>query len=231
MFFSNIYLILTVDMGVPIGVQIEERYRSVSLLLKTIYYGELIMTNFIQHTIESAPEASRPLLEGAQQAFGFVPNLLSTISESPSSLKSYLEVASIFEASSLTGAEQQIVLLVASIENSCEYCVAAHSVIAKNLVKVDAEIVNSLRNLQPIADAKLNILAEFTRSVVRERGFVSEQQLGVFLGVGYSRENALDIVVGVAQKTISNYSNHLANIPVDSQFAAEAWSAPTSKAA
>jgi uncharacterized peroxidase-related enzyme len=183
------------------------------------------MTNFTQYTSESAPQASQPLLQGVQKAFGFVPNLLGTLAESPSSLESYLAVSDIFEKTSLNAAERQVVLISTSIENACEYCVAAHSTIAKNFAGVDAGIVNALRNADVIPDAKLEVLAEFTRAVVRDRGFVSEHAFSEFLNAGYTKANALDVIVGIAQKTISNYSNHLANIPVDAQFAAEAWSA------
>ena len=183
------------------------------------------MTMFIQHTIESAPEASQPLLEGVKKAFGFVPNLLATLAEAPASVEAYLIVSDIFGKTTLNAAEQQVVLIATSIENSCEYCVAAHSTIAKNFAGVDASIVEALRDGEVLPDANLDALANFTRAVVRERGFVSEPQLNSFLSAGYTKQSALDVIVGVAQKTISNYSNHLASIPVDVQFSAETWSA------
>lgn len=189
------------------------------------------MTNFTQHTIESAPANSQSLLEGAQKAFGFVPNLLGTLAEAPASLEAYLTISGIVEKTSLNAVEQQVVLITTSVENACEYCVAAHSFIAKNIAKADASLVEALRNDETPADAKLAVLAEFTRLVVNKRGFVSDEDVAAFIAAGYTQANVLEVVVGVAQKTISNYTNHLAKVPLDAQFSSEIWSAPTSKAA
>ena len=182
------------------------------------------MANFTNHTVDSAPAASKPILEGAQQQLGFVPNLYAKLAESASALKAYMGLSGHFEKSSLDPTEQQIVLLTASVENGCEFCVAAHSVIAKNMVGVDAEVVDAIRSRQPIADDRLEALAGFTRQVVRERGWVNGAPADAFLAAGYNHENALDVVLGVTLKTLSNYSNHLTDTQVNEEFAAEAWS-------
>ncbi len=189
------------------------------------------MTNFTQHTIDSAPQAAKAGLQGAQKALGFVPNLFATMAEAPVSLEAYNVGTTIFEKSSLNPVEQQVVLLTASIENNCEYCVAAHSVIAKNMVKADPAIVDALRNGTALPDAKLQALSDFTQAVIAERGFVADQAVEAFLNAGYTKANVLEVVVGVALKTISTYTNHLANTPLDAAFAPETWSASTCKVA
>ena len=84
------------------------------------------MAEFPVHTIESAPEASKPILEAATQKFGFTPNLLGVLAESPAALKGYMDVAGAFAGSTLDGTEQQVVLMTVSFENACTYCMAAH---------------------------------------------------------------------------------------------------------
>jgi alkylhydroperoxidase family enzyme len=81
-------------------------------------------------TIETAPEASRPLLESVQKSLGFVPNLMATYANSPAVLQGYLSLDSAFRKSSFTRAEQQVILLTASVENDCDYCAAAHATVA-----------------------------------------------------------------------------------------------------
>lgn len=184
------------------------------------------MSQFNIHSIEQAPAAARPLLEGAQQKFGFIPNLLGSFAESPATLQAYLELGALMGKTALTPVEQQIVLLAASAENHCTYCVAAHSVIAKQMVKADAAIVDALRELQPLPDRKLEALAVFTRAVVKQRGHVDGEVLDDFIGAGYSRAQVLDVVLGVTMKTLSNYANHIMHTPLDVQFQAEAWDAP-----
>jgi alkylhydroperoxidase family enzyme len=73
---------------------------------------------------------ARPFLEGPQKQLGFLPNLLSGLSNSPATLASYAELSKNFSKVGLTGIEMQTVLVVTSVENSCAYCVAAHSTLA-----------------------------------------------------------------------------------------------------
>ncbi|MCL7419729.1 MAG: carboxymuconolactone decarboxylase family protein [Methylobacter sp.] len=184
------------------------------------------MSQFNIHAIRSAPAAAQPLLEGARQRFGFVPNLLASLAESPATLQAYLDLGALFEKTSLTPTEQQVVLLAASAENHCTYCMAAHSMIAKQRVKADAAIVEALRRLQPLPDRKLEALAAFTRAVVKQRGEVNGKVFDNFITAGYSREQVLDVVLGVTMKTLSNYANHIMHTPLDAQFQAEAWDEP-----
>jgi len=184
------------------------------------------MSQFNIYSIQKAPLAAQPLLEGAQQKFGFVPNLLGGFAESPTVLQAYLDIGALFNRTSLTPVEQQVVLLAASVENHCIYCVAVHSMLAKHSAKADAAIVNALREQQPLQDKKLDALAAFTRAVVKHRGQVSGMALDNFIGAGYSRSQVLEVVLGVTMKTLSNYANHIIHAPLDNQFQAEAWDAP-----
>src|SRR5262245_1090977 len=103
------------------------------------------MIQFTVHTVETAPAASRPLLEGIGRSFGFVPNLFSVFAESPAALSGALGIFEAFSKSSLTSTEQQLVMLAASEANDCEYCVAAHSTLAKRLARVDPALVGATR--------------------------------------------------------------------------------------
>lgn len=185
------------------------------------------MSNFNIHSIQQAPEAAKPLLTGAQQKFGFVPNLMGLLAESPTALQAYIELGSLVEKTSLTPVEQQVVLLAASVENQCSYCVAAHSMIAKRMAKVELVIVEALRQQQPLPNKKLNALAVFTRAVVKQRGILADGVLGDFLGAGYTPQQALDVLLGVTMKTLSNYANHIMGATtLDAAFQSEVWAAP-----
>lgn len=182
------------------------------------------MSTFTTHTIDSAPKMARPLLEGARKKLGFVPNLYGNLAEAPIVLKSYFDLSASFEETSLNPVARQVVLLAISVENGCEFCVAAHSMIARNMVKAPNEVVDALRNRKPIPDARLEALSVFTRTVVRERGWAGGQPLEAFLSAGWTKRQALEVVLGVAMKTLSNYANHLTGTKTNEQFAAEAWS-------
>lgn len=181
------------------------------------------MSKFEFHTPATAPEAARPLLEKVAKQFGLVPGLLGGLANSPSALEGYLTLAGIFERSSLTRVEQQVVALAVSVENSCEFCVSAHSFIARNLAKVDPDIVDALRSRSTLSDPRLDALATFVRQVVVQRGWVDERDLETFEDAGFDRAQALDVVLGVSFKTLSNYANHILKTPVDSAFEADRW--------
>ena len=185
------------------------------------------MSIFKLHTIGSAPAASAPILEEATKGLGFIPNLYANLAESPSTLKAYKQLGGLLEQSAFTPEEQQVILIAASVENNCAYCVAAHSFIAKNMVNVAADVVAALRDGRTLPNPKLNALALFAITVVRERGWVADsQELKDFFAAGYTTQHALEVVLGVTMKTLSNYANHLMDTPQDIVFASEEWTSP-----
>lgn len=189
------------------------------------------MTTFEVHTLDSAPEAARPHLEAAAQAFGAIPNLFGVFAESPALLEAYLEVGRILEKSgSFDATELQVVLLSTSFDSGCTYCVAAHSAIAAGH-KVPQDVVRALRDGTPLPNPKLEALRTFTRAVVRERGWVGGDAVRAFLDAGYTRRHVLEVILGVGFKTLSNFTNHVADTPLDRQFQRLAWSRPEGAAA
>lgn len=183
------------------------------------------MAEFTPHTLETAPVGSKPILEGAAQKYGFTPNLMAVLAESPTTLKTYGTLAGLFGETSFSPAEQQIISMTTSFENGCTYCMAAHSTIS-NMTGVPADVVESLRTGSAQADAKHEALANFTRSLVVNRGGSDAAALEAFLAAGYTKAQALEVLVGISQKVISNYANSLAQTPVDENFAGQAWSKP-----
>lgn len=183
------------------------------------------MTSFTFHSTETAPIASQPFLSKAESTFGFIPNLLAGLASSPAALEAYLQLDKLFSKTSLTPTERQVVLLTTSVANGCEFCVAAHSLAAKIMLHVPEEIVTSIRNRKTINDPKLAALADFTLAVVEQRGFVADHPtFSAFLSAGYLPEQALDVILGVTQKTLSNYANHLLKTPLNPAFESERWS-------
>ena len=180
------------------------------------------MSQFNVHSKETAPPESAELLATAEKAFGFVPNLLGVMAESPATINAYLTIGKIFDESSFSATERQVVILAASRFNECDYCVAAHSVIA-NMQKVPAGVVEAIRNDQAIDDKKLEALRTFTTAVVEKRGWVSDDDIVAFQAAGFSKAQILEVIVGLSFKTLSNYVNHIAETPLDDAFSAQAW--------
>ena len=148
--------------------------------------------------------------------------VLGEMAEAPSLLKAYLTVGEALEASSLTAQEQQVVVLTVSYLNECSYCMTAHSAVAKMVGFPDDEI-DALREGRPMSDAKLEALRTFTGILVEKRGGASEADVAAFLTAGYTRAQVLEVILGIAFKTMSNFTNHVADTPIDKQFAPFTW--------
>lgn len=180
------------------------------------------MSHFDLHTIESAPADAKPLLEQANKDYGMVPGLYQVMASSPELLKSYFALHEFFDNTDLSVEERNTVWLAISIENECHYCVPAHTAIAKQQGLSD-DVINALRDNTPIANARLETLRTFTVGLVRNRGKATEAEFDAFFSAGFKPRHVLDILVGMAQKTLSNFTNHLADTDVDEPFKPFAW--------
>jgi uncharacterized peroxidase-related enzyme len=177
------------------------------------------------HDGESAPKDARERLEARKEELGMVPNLYGIMANSPPVLDAYLDLYAHFEETSLTPVEQQVVVLAVSFQNRCEYCMSVHSAIA-GMVDADPQVVEALRSGEPIENQKLQSLRTFVEHLHESRGFADEDAIEAFLAAGYRKAQVLEVVVGLAAKTLSNYVNHLADTPVDEAFAKTQWTAP-----
>ncbi len=173
-------------------------------------------------TIDHAPEDARPLLKKAKDKYGFVPNILGVMAHAPALLEAYMTLSGLFDKTSLSPTERQVVLLAISAENACTYCVSAHTVIAQ-MQNVDEAAVEAIRTGKPIDDDKLEALRRFAVEIVTTRGWPSDEVKRAFHDAGYSEAQALEVILGVGMKTLSNYTNHAADTPLDDAFADAAW--------
>jgi len=186
------------------------------------------MSEFRPHTLESAPETSKPILLATQKAWQMIPNLHAVLAESPAALEGYAALFSIFDTSSFSPAERQVVYLVNNFENECRYCMAGHSVLAK-MAGLDAASIEALREGGVLADARLEALRLFTTIVVRQRGRVAKRDVAAFLEAGFTRAQVLEVILGSAVKMISNYTNHIAETPLDAFMKDTVWTPPSQR--
>jgi len=175
--------------------------------------------HFPLHKRDSAPDDSKGVLAAMHNKFGFDLNLFAKLATSSKTLKAYTGVNEIFARSSFSPLEQQVVLLSVSHYNGCDYCVAAHTTgsLAGGLLE---EVIRAAAGGTTIGDTKLEALRQFTHKMVDQRGVLQEGELEAFLAAGYTPENALEVITGIALKTISNYANHIMDTPLDEPFSA-----------
>ncbi|MEL6258353.1 MAG: carboxymuconolactone decarboxylase family protein [Pseudomonadota bacterium] len=188
------------------------------------------MAEFQIHTPDTAPDDAKPLLEDSLKSVGFIPNLHGVFAESPQALEAYKALTTIFTQTSLSKIEQNVVWMTINYEHECHYCIPAHTMIAKGAGVPDDEIEN-LREGRPLDDPKLDALRTFTRTMVDKRGNVADADIDAFMAAGFSKRNVLDVVVGMAHKVMSNYTNHFTHTEVDAPFAQFAWTPPSQRTA
>jgi len=149
---------------------------------------------------------------------GFIPNLFGVTSNSPALLEGYLVLSAAYSKASLSPVERELVLLAASVENACRYCTAAHSTVLKSIHHFSASAISDVRSNVALADPKLNALVLLTKEIVAERGHPRSGTVEAFLDAGYKKEQVLEILIGVALKTMSNYTHHISPVDIDPAF-------------
>jgi len=181
---------------------------------------------FTYHQPDTAPVDSKPLIDASMKAYGFFPKLHQIMAEAPATYKAYLEIFRIFaEETTLSTTEQHVVMQAVNYENRCHYCTAGHSMLMQ-MAKIPEDVIDALREGKPIADVKLEALRVFTRQLIEGRGHIGDDTLKAFLDKGYTKRQALEVLTGIATKTLSNFTNALAHTELDEPVKPFAWTHP-----
>lgn len=180
------------------------------------------MSEFKIHDVQSAPEAARETLEGVKSKYGFVPNMMGIMAAAPPALKAYATLSGLLDETSFSPVERQILLLTISRENECHYCMSAHTASAKAAGVAD-DVVEALRAGRSLPDTRLEGLRRFTARVLETRGHPPAEDLKAFDDAGFKQAQVLEVLLAIGMKTLSNYTNHIADTPLDDAFAKTEW--------
>ena len=180
------------------------------------------MPTYPIQTIASAPEKSKPALEQLQQAFGFLPNIAASISNSPKLVTALVGVFQQVHSSSLTEPEIQIVLLTDAVANSSTYAVAFHTALAEQQ-GVSSEETDAIRECRIPRDRRFAALSILAKTLIEKRGHLSEEELDAVLAAGFTTEQIMEVIAVVAASTITNYAGTIADPPLEDRFQQFAW--------
>ena len=170
------------------------------------------MSAFKVPTREEVAPANQEIFDSLKKRVGFVPNLYATFGLSKTALGTYLALQNAH--SSIAGKSREVVNLVVSQVNECEYCLAAHTAVG-GMLGFTPEQILEIRSGRASFDPKLDALARFARSVALNRGKVDPEVTEAFLAAGWTQENLVDAIMAVGDKIISNYLHSVTKIPVD----------------
>lgn len=170
------------------------------------------MTPIDVPTRDDVSDGNRALFDALKGKLGFVPNLYATLAHSENALGTYLTLQS--AKSSISARGREVVNLVVSQVNDCAYCLAAHTVLGKMNGFTDAQILE-IRSGRASFDGRLDALARLTRSITANRGHADPALVAAFLAAGWTRENLVDVIVIIGDKTVTNYLHGTTQVPVD----------------
>ncbi len=176
------------------------------------------MTTFNVPTRNEVSEANQAIFDKLNNALGFVPNLYAYYAKNETALADYLALQN--RKTTLSNKEKEVINLVVSQYNGCRYCQSAHTVIGKMNGFTDDQVLEIRRGTASF-DNKLDALAKFTRSAASNRGNASQESKNAFFEAGYSEANMIDVVIVIADKTVSNYIHNLTGFEIDFPVAPE----------
>ena len=177
------------------------------------------MTNFPVHTLQSAPERSKPAMQQLQSAFGMIPNLIGAISTSPVLINSLVALFGNVHGGSFTEAQVQIVLLTDAVTNGSTWPVAFHTALALE-EGIDPADVRAIREGRLPKDGKFAALSGLAKTMVEKRGRLADEDINRFLAAGFGKDHLLEVI---AASTITNYTGSITKPPLEARFQDHAW--------
>ena len=188
----------------------------------TTFPGQTVIPDhsmFPDHTIESAPAASRPAMEATAKQMGYLPAAVARLASSPELLNGFLKMTALFDTTTLEPVAREVVIFTVATRNTCHICIAMHT--AKlTVLDADPDVIAALREGKPVPDERLAAVQAFTLDVLDAAGAVPDKSLQAFLAQGYTIRNALDVVLGVGTYTMSTLANRMTRAPLDYQLSA-----------
>lgn len=168
------------------------------------------------------PEAVSNVLCELEERLGYVPNIYTTFAGVPAAFEGLAALNSNFSNASFTPAEQEIIALTTSVFNECPYCVAGHSTFALQN-GVDAASVEAIRAGNVSLDPRYQALGCTTLILLKRKGQLSTADTAAFLNAGFQLPQLLELLLGIAGKTMTNFASKIAKVPLDKAFHEQAW--------
>jgi AhpD family alkylhydroperoxidase len=180
------------------------------------------MSWFPEYTIESAPAGSRRFMVATRDHLGYLPAATARWAASPHLLEGFAKLNAIFETGTLDPVAREVVVMTIATRNGCHVCMAMHTA-RLTALGAPPDVIAALRGALPSGDERLEAIRVFTLRVLDTAGDVGDDALAAFLASGYTRQHALEVVLGIGTYTMSTLANRLTDAPLDDQLGAFAW--------
>lgn len=172
------------------------------------------MSRFPIPAVKPAPAASQPLLAAVKNRLDTVPNMYCIIADSPAALEAFLNFSSALDKSDLEAPTRERIALAVAEVNGCDYCLSAHTYLARNVAKLDDAEITANRS-GASNDINANVAVRFAAKLARERGQVSEADVDAVKRAGYSDAEIVEIIAHVALNVFTNIINGALKTDID----------------
>ncbi|QZT38304.1 carboxymuconolactone decarboxylase family protein [Halosquirtibacter xylanolyticus] len=163
---------------------------------------------------EALPKASQDMLEPLKKKMGRIPAIILTIATSPALLEAYFKMDAVGKQSKFTAKEQEYIKLSVAETNRCTYCIAAHSYIAKNVIRMTDEEILEARHCSS-TDKKLGPLSCLAATAAKNGGHLDKDDVNVFFSLGYDLKDLMDFIGIILGMTVTNYVHNMTDIDID----------------
>lgn len=172
------------------------------------------MTNRVSPILEQqAPSALKQTFNTIQKKMGRVVNMFRNLANSPEALNCYLQMSEICDRCSLPKELREEIALVVSQANNCNYCLSAHSAIAKSFGMHEKEILSARKGQSQ--DKKWQAILKFCKAIIDKRGTVSDADVQELKNQGVTDKELCEIVLVTNLNMFTNYFNKIINTEND----------------
>jgi uncharacterized peroxidase-related enzyme len=159
-----------------------------------------------------SPE-SQLLFDVYQKRMGKVPNLYATMGYSPFALKAFMNLEEALNGGAFNPKEREAIALIVSEVNSCEYCLAGHTMAAIKRGFTKDETLD-IRHGQ-VSDTRLNAIVQLAKAITETKGHPGEEYLTEFYEAGFNEGAVMDLIGLVMVRLFTNYVFAVTNVPID----------------
>jgi len=152
-------------------------------------------------------------LAGVRQKLGMIPNMISTMAQSPAVLEAYLNLSDSLGRGALNAKLREQIALITAEVNGCGYCASAHTAIGKMVGLDEASILAARKGHS--SDARADAALQFARTVIVNRGEIADADLQAVKHAGFSDGEIGEIICNVALNIFTNYFNQIAGTEID----------------
>ncbi len=157
---------------------------------------------------------TKELFNAIEGKLGMVPNMMRTMGNSTAVLEGYLNFSGALSHGVLSAKTGELIALAVAESNTCDYCLAAHSYIGENLVKIDTDSLEAARSGKS-NDAKTTAILQFSKILVSKGGLVNDVDIDAAKNTGITEAEIAEIIAHVALNVFTNYFNNTAKTTID----------------